>query len=96
MLYMPVPFKCFVLLRNQKMLAADAAIPNESRKMVKLRIVSNVCAKTNVIIQIRAKAVNEITSTSLFSDFFWKMPGNTPSSLIANITLGLLISNTFT
>src|SRR5690349_15624209 len=79
-----------------KIVAADVAIPIESRKMVKLRIWLNLFAKNSTIIQTAANTVRLTVSTSFFSSFFLNDAGRIPSSLIAYITLGLLSNKTFT
>src|SRR6185369_8291211 len=95
-LKMPVPSRCFVLLRKIKIVAAEVHIPKESRKIEKLRIFSNVSAKNNTMIQRAANTVSEVMSTSFLSVLRFKNEGNTLSSLIAYITLGLLIMEPLT
>ena len=95
-LNMPVPSRWAVRFRKINIVALEATIPKQSRNMVKLRIFSKVCAKNKMMIQMPAKTVREATSTSLLADFLANTPGNTPSSLIANITRGLLINKAFT
>ena len=93
---MPVPLRCFVLFLIIKIVAAENAMPNESRKIVKLKILSNVSAKNKTITHIAANTVRLTVSTSFFSSFRLKAAGNIQSTLMAYITLGLLSNNTFT
>src|SRR5262245_21177274 len=79
-----------------KIVAAEVHIPNESRKIEKLRIFSKVSAKNKTMMHIAEKTVNEVTNTSFFSLFVLRKEGSTPSSLIANITRGLHSNEPFT
>ena len=54
------------------MVAAEVAIPIESRKMVKPRILSKVSAKNNIIIPAAANAVRLTVSTSFLGSLFLK------------------------
>ena len=94
--YMPVLFKCCVLRLRIKIVADDNIIPKQSKKIVKLKMVSNSFAQKIMSTQMLAKTVKETVSTPVLSFVFLNMGGNILSSLIANITLGLLINSTFT
>src|SRR5687767_1850012 len=61
--YIPVPSRCLVRFRRMKIVAADVAIPMESRNIVKLNISLNWSAKNNTTTQIAAKTVRLIEST---------------------------------
>src|SRR5450755_3334176 len=84
---------CFLSLN---MVPADAAIPKQSRKMVKLRILSNAFIQKTTSTQTVAKAVREVNKTPFDAVRLENIFGNTPSSAMAYITRGLLISKTFT
>ena len=58
-LKIPVPSKCLVLLRSLKIAALEATIPKQSKKMVKFKIFSKVCAKNKMTIHTAAKMVKE-------------------------------------
>src|SRR6476661_9692375 len=79
-----------------KIVAAEVAIPIESRKMVNPSILSKVLAKQSTIMPMAAKAVKLTVNTSFLSSFFLNDAGSIPSSLMAYMTLGLLKSNTLT
>src|SRR5258706_4046343 len=93
---MPVLSRCAVRLRKIKMVAADNTIPKESRKTLKLNIVSNVFAQNTTRAHREVKTLNEIRSTLLLEVRLANAAGKTFSSLMACITLGLLMSVPFT
>ena len=95
-MYIPELLRCAVFFRKIKMLPADNIIPKQSRKILKLKMVSNSFAQKTISIHKAANTLNEVVSTSVFIFRFLKLSGNILSSLIAAITLGLLISKTFT
>ncbi len=64
--------------------------------MVKLRILSNAFIQKTTRTQAPVNAVKEVTNAPVEEFRLANIFGITPSSAIANITLGLLISNTLT
>src|SRR5687768_985685 len=78
------------------MLPADKIIPKQSRNIVKLKIVSNSLAQKTIRTQSAANALRDVVSASVPGFLLPNEKGNILSSLIAAITLGLLISKTFT
>ena len=84
---------CFL---NLKIVALEATIPKQSRKMVKFKMASKVWAKNKMSKQVRVNTVSETTKTPFFSFCFEKILGIVPSSLMAYMTLGLLINSAFT
>ena len=78
------------------MVAADKIIPNESKKIVKLKMVSKFFDQKRIAIQRAANTVRETVITPVFVFVLLNTGGRILSSLIAYITLGLLINKTFT
>src|SRR5882672_5556121 len=93
---MPVSSKCFVFFLKIKIVAAESIMPEQSKKIVKLNILSNSFAQKIMMIQMAANTESETVSTSVLLLRFLKTGGRILSSLIAYITLGLLINKTFT
>src|SRR4051812_30828109 len=91
-LKMPVPSRCFVLLRKINIVAADKTIPKESRKMLKLKIVSKSFDQKMINTQSAVNTDNETVNTPVAVFVFLNTGGNILSSLMAYITLGLLIN----
>ena len=89
---------CWFCFRFRKInkVAADVLIPILSKNMVKPKILSTPFPKKVMMIVINEKAVSPATSACVLGFLYENIFGNTLSSLIANITLGLLISKTFT
>ncbi len=92
----PVLFRCAVFLRRIKMLPAERIIPKQSKKIEKLNMVSNSFAQKTINAHTAANTLNDVQSTSVFIFLRPNDAGKIRSSLMAAITLGLLISKTFT